>query len=170
MLIDRKATHKVVRQIVIRVTANRALHEDLTQEAIIHLWLRETERPGQKECWYFQSCRFFLQNFLRSGRSVDSARRHQALLPLDEAFERADGSYDGAISGASVPALVSARETNDLLTRWLTTRERQILDLLEQGHSAREIAAKLDTSHTSVIRCRQRIAALAIKLGINPLP
>ena len=168
MLIDQKETHKVVRRIVIKVTANRASHEDLTQEAIIHLWLRETKRPGQKESWYFQSCRFFLQKFLPSGQCVDSTRRHQLLPPLGEAFERADASEDESMSGTSVRALVSARETADLLTKWLTLPERRILGLLEQGHSVREIARRLDISHTSVVRCRKRISALAIKLGINP--
>ena len=169
MLIERKETQKVVRQIVIKVTANRALHDDLMQEAIIHLWLREIECPGQTESWYFQSCRFHLQNFLRAGRSVDSNRRRPTLLPLDGAFERTDTSDDESISGASVPGLVSARETTGLLTKWLTLHERQLLSMLEQGHSVREVATKLDMSHTSVIRCRKRIAALAAKLGIDPV-
>ena len=167
MLIDQLKARKVVRKIVFKVTANRALRDDLTQEAIIHLWLRETECPGHTESWYFQSCRFYVQNFLRAGRSVDSIRR-SPLLPLEEVFERIDASDDGAVSGDSVPALVSARETNELLARWMTVSERQILGLLEQGHSVRAIADRLGISHTSVIRSRKRIAALALRLGINP--
>ncbi|TAL06942.1 MAG: sigma-70 family RNA polymerase sigma factor [Verrucomicrobia bacterium] len=169
MLIDQKETHEVVRRIVVKVTADRALHDDLTQEAIIHLWLREQQCPGQTESWYFQSCRYFLLNYLRSGRSVDSTRRHKSIRPLAEAFEHPDASDDASVSGRSVPGLVSARETTDLLTRWLTPGERQILGLLEQGFSVREIAAKLDISHTSVIRYRKRIATLAAKLGIDPV-
>jgi RNA polymerase sigma factor (sigma-70 family) len=168
MLIDQKEAHKVVRQIVFKMTSNQALHDDLTQEAIIHLWLREMECPGQTKSWYFQSCSFHLRNYLRSGRSVDSNRRSQALLPLDVTTEHADLSDDGYVFGDSVQSLVSARETNDLLDKWMTLPERQILGMLEQGYSVREIAAKLDISHTSVIRYRKRISALASKLGINP--
>jgi RNA polymerase sigma factor (sigma-70 family) len=167
MLIDQQETRKVIRQIVFKVTANRALRDDLTQEAIIHLWLRETECPGQTESWYLQSCRFYVQNLLRAGRSVDSIRR-RPLPPLDEVFELIDASDDGAVSGDSVPALVSARETNELLARWMTASESQVLSLLEQGHSVRAIADRLGISHTSVTRSRKRIAALAIRLGINP--
>ncbi len=169
MLIDQKETHEVVRRIVLKVTRDRALQEDLTQEAIIHLWLREKEHPGQTLSWYFQSCHFFLQNFLRSGRSVDSTKRHQSLCPLAEASERADTSDDESASGGSVRALVSARDSADVLVRWLTPPERNVLSLLEQGYSVREIGAKLDISHTSVIRYRRKIAALASKLGIDPM-
>jgi DNA-directed RNA polymerase specialized sigma24 family protein len=72
MLIDQRETWEGLRQIVFKVTPDRALHEDLIQEAFVHLWLREKQCPGQTRSWYFQSCRFFLQNYLRNGRSVDS--------------------------------------------------------------------------------------------------
>src|SRR5438132_14302530 len=75
MLIYQKQTREVLRQIVFKITSNRSLHDDLAQEALIHLWRREQERPGQTQSWYFQSCRFFLQNHMRNGRSVDSGRR-----------------------------------------------------------------------------------------------
>lgn len=169
MLIDQKETRELVRRIVVKVSADAALYDDLTQEAIIHLWLREKQCPGQTQSWYFQSCRFFLQNYLRAGRSVDSTRRQKTLRPLAEATEHPDASDDESASGRSVRALVSAKEAADLLTRWLTRPECRVLDLLEQGYSVREIAAKLDISHTTVVRCRKRIAALASKLGINPL-
>jgi DNA-directed RNA polymerase specialized sigma24 family protein len=141
------------------------LQEDLTQEAFIHLWMREQQRPDQPQSWYFQSCRFFLQNYLRNGRSVHSNRHHQTLCST------IDGSSAGEpLSGDSVPAQVSAREIISLLAMWLTPLERQLLNCLAEGFGLREIAARLKLSHTSVIRCRRRIAALAVKLGIEPLP
>ena len=168
MLIDQQETHEVVRQIVFKITSNRALHEDLAQEAIIHLWLRESEYPGQTVSWYFQSCRFHLQNYLRNGRSVDSTKRHGDLCSLAEAHESPGTTADESVSGGSLRSLVSAREAARLLRQWLTPSEREILGFLAEGFSIREIAAKLGTSHTSVIRSRRRIAALAAKLGIQP--
>jgi DNA-directed RNA polymerase specialized sigma24 family protein len=170
MLIDQRETRTAVRQIVFRLTIDRALQEDLTQEAFIHLWLREQQRPDQSQSWYFQSCRFFLQNYLRNGRSVHSNRHHQALCSTTTT-----AGYDG-ISGSeplsddSVRAQVSAREIISLLATWLTPLERQLLNCLAEGFGLRESAARLKLSHTWVIRCRRRIAALAVKLGIEPLP
>src|SRR5437667_3517932 len=74
MLVTQNQTRQVLRQIVFKLTPDLALRQDLTQEALLHLWLREQQCPGQSHSWYFQSCRFFLQNFMRNGRSVDSAR------------------------------------------------------------------------------------------------
>ena len=170
MLVHQKETGAVLRQIVFKVTTNRALHDDLTQEVLIHLWLRETQCPGQTQSWYLQSCRFFLQNHLRTGRSVDSNRHQQALCSSAAGDYCAEASADESISGGSVPALVSAREIISLLAKWLTPLERQLLDCLAEGFGVREIAARLHLSHTSVIRCRRRIAVLALRLGIEPLP
>src|SRR5437899_3102343 len=58
-----------------RMTPNLALRQDLLQEALIHLWLTETRRPGQTKSWYLQSTRFHLQHHLASGCSVDSTKR-----------------------------------------------------------------------------------------------
>ena len=170
MLIDQRETRTTVRQIVFRLTIDRALQEDLTQEAFIHLWLREQQRPDQPQSWYFQSCRFFLQNYLRNGRSVHSNRHRQALCLPAATDEWAGASADESLDGDSVPALVSAREIITLLAMWLTPLERQLLNCLAEGFGLREIAARLKLSHTSVIRSRRRIAALAVKLGIEPLP
>src|SRR6185436_4097236 len=67
-----------------RMTPNAALQEDMLQEAMVHLWLTETRRPGQTRSWYLQSCRFHLQHYLNCGRSIDSAKRWRDQLPLDE--------------------------------------------------------------------------------------
>ena len=171
MLVHQKKTGDVLRQIVFKVTANRACHDDLTQEVLIHLWLRETQCPGQTESWYLQSCRFFLQNHLRNGRSVDSHRHHHSRRPTTAVVdESVEDSADESVAGGSVPALVGAREIVSLLDAWLTPLERQILTCLAEGFGVREIAARFDLSHTSVIRHRRRIAALALTLGIEPLP
>jgi DNA-directed RNA polymerase specialized sigma24 family protein len=170
MLVDQKETREVVRQIVFKLTPHRGLHDDLAQEAIIHLWLRESQCPGQTESWYLQSCRFHLQNLLRLGRSVDATKHHGSLRPLSDAFEQPGNSADESAGGSSVPALVSAREALALLSRWLTPTEKRVLDFLMEGFSVRDVAARLGMSHTSVIRHRRQIARLAVKFGIEPVP
>src|SRR5205085_1281 len=108
-MIKQNGTREVLRKIIFKLTRDRALHDDLTQEALVHLWLREQQRPGQTQSWYLQSCRLFLQNFMRSGRSVDSKRRdNQAFANLDDYAEpKTDGE---SVSCGSVVALVSTRE------------------------------------------------------------
>ena len=47
--------------------------------------------------------------------------------------------------------------------------DREILEALAAGLGVREVGERLKISHQSVIRGRERIAALAIKLGVVPL-
>ena len=169
MLVNQNETHEALRQIVFRLTPDQSWHEDLTQEALLHLWLRETERPGQTESWYFQSCRFFLRNYMRSGRSVHSARHHKNLCLAAEAEEYLE-TFTHEESVGSVLALVSAREIVSLLSEWLTPFERKILSCLADGFGVREIATHLRVSHTSVVKHRRKIASLALRLGVEPPP
>ena len=57
MLFEQRRTLGLLRGMVRRLTAERPLQEDLVQEAVIHLWLREQKHPGQSQSWYIQSCR-----------------------------------------------------------------------------------------------------------------
>src|SRR5258706_5263057 len=140
MLVNQNETRRILRQIVFKVTANRGLHEDLTQEALLHLWLREKQCPGQTQSWYFQSCRFFLQNYLRNGRSVDSTKHCTRLFSPAQSDLCGGASSDESVSGHSVLALVSAREMVWLLAKWLTPLERKVLSCLAEGFGARQIA------------------------------
>jgi DNA-directed RNA polymerase specialized sigma24 family protein len=171
MLVYQKETRAVVRRIVFKLTGDHALQDDLIQEALLHLWLREQQCPGQSQSWYLQSCRFFLQNFMRNGRSVDSAKHFRSVCisdELDESMEKSDA--DGSLNHGSVQALVSTREILALLSKWLTPIERLILACLADGLGVRDISSRLNISHTSVIRYRRRIASLALKFGVEPLP
>src|SRR6185369_17258702 len=51
------------------------------------------------------------------------------------------------------------------LSKWLTPRERVILDCLADGLSAREIARKLHITHPTAVKSRRKIARLVIDLG-----
>jgi DNA-directed RNA polymerase specialized sigma24 family protein len=158
------ALRESLMQLVNRVTRDAALRQDLMQEALLHLWLIETKRPGQTLSWYLQSCRFHLQHYLASGKSVDSGKRREGKLQFAFDSETGEGVPEQSDSGNSVITSVSARELIFLLSRQLRPQEKAVLDCLADGWGAREIGRKLKISHTMVIRYRRRIATLLKRL------
>ncbi len=169
MLIDDARTRELLARIVYRLSSDPAVREDLMQEALVHLWLLEERRPGQRQSWYLQSCKFHLQNYLSAGRSVDSPKRRAGKTAYDDdevdALSRNESDGENAVF-----AQVSARDIFSLLCGRLTPFEQAILNHLAEGLGAREIAERMDVTHPTVIKYRRRIAALAIRLGIPPLP
>jgi RNA polymerase sigma factor (sigma-70 family) len=153
-------------QVIRGMTNNAALREDLLQEAMVHLWLTETRRPGQTRSWYLQSCRFHLQHYLNSGRSIDSAKRWRDQLPLMEHSAEEESGGEVGDSGNSVLTSVSAREIMSLLAPLLTPQEQAVLNCLADGLGPREIGRKMNLSHTMVIRHRRKIAELFSKLDL----
>jgi len=170
MLIDQNDTLKTLRQIVVGLTADGALQDDLTQEALIHLWLREQQCPGQTQSWYFQSCRFHLRTHLCQGRSIDSIKHRTQRCVSVETVGQSDGPSPDLQRAESPRASVSAREIFGLLSERLRPAELAVLRFLAGGHSVRDIARKLKVSHQAVSKHRQAIAALAVQLGILPMP
>src|SRR5258707_8576164 len=72
MFYEKEEVCELLRSMVRHITGNVTLGEDLFQEAVIHLWQKETKRPGQSQSWYVQNCRFHLFDFLRHGYTADS--------------------------------------------------------------------------------------------------
>src|SRR5262245_40962515 len=75
MAVEDRRTLDQLRRIVSRIRSDPALHSDLMQEGLIHLWRIQERRPGQTRSWYLQNCRFHLLHYLMEGRSVDSLKR-----------------------------------------------------------------------------------------------
>ncbi len=165
MMIDDPVVWRAVRGIVQRLTADAALHEDLMQEALAQLWHLEEERPGQRQCWYLQGCRFYLQNLLRAGRSMDATKHRWAQMFAAISEDSSEAGSPQANEG--LLEAISARDLISVLSEWLTPKEKDALLCLADGLSAREIAKRLNISHTLVNRHRRRIAAVALKLGIG---
>jgi len=151
-----------------RFTANVALRQDLLQEAMVHLWLTETRRPGQTRSWYLQSCRFHLHHYLNSGRSIDSAKRWRDQLPLDDNPSGIECATEPGDAGNSVLTSVSAREIVSLLAPLLSRQEQSVLAGLADGLGPRELGRRLKLSHAMVIRHRRKIAKLVTKLELPP--
>jgi RNA polymerase sigma factor (sigma-70 family) len=170
MLFDRLEIRESVRIMARQLAIDPALRDDLVQEALIHLWLREESCPGQSPSWYLQSCRFHLRNYLRGGRSVDSPRHFRVrCLTLNADGEQIDSLHD-SVSGTSILDQICAREMCRMLSQRLTPLERQVLACMTDGLGMRETAQRLGVSHTHVIQQRRRIASLARRLGILPPP
>ena len=167
MLALRRSTQKRLASLVNGLTKDRFLREDLMQEALIHFWKTERDRPGQTLSWYLQSCAFHLRHFLAAGRSVDSSKRRGSLIELADGEDLAE-LLPSTSPDNSVRAQVQTREILQLLSRSLTPREDTVLQCLCEGLGPRDIARRLKLSHPVAIKCRRKIAALALRLGISP--
>ena len=108
MSIDDLKTVERLSKIVIRMTSNPALREDLMQEALIHLWQIQEQRPGQAESWYLQNCRYHLQHYLASGRSVDSPKRSSSQVHPPDNSEDAAELFDLLTDLAPHDAILAA--------------------------------------------------------------
>ncbi len=167
-------TASTLLRVVAALTPDRFLQEDLLQEAVIHLWQLCNQRPGQSPSWYFKSCQLYLLNLLRKGRSIDSFKHHQSRVRLVD--PAADDSTESGLneladhsgSEESVFAQVCARDILSSLYQWLDAPDRLILDHLADGLSAREIAFRLQLSHTTVLKRQRKIASVAVSLGFVP--
>jgi len=166
MFVDELSTRESLVRMVRRMTANLALREDLLQEALIHLWLTETRRPGQTKSWYLQSCKYHLLHYLASGRSVDSGKRRAGQLQTAGDFDEWDAVPEEADSGNSVLTWVCARDIISLLSRQLLPHEKAVLHCFADGLGPREIGRKLKMSHTMVIKHRRKIALLFHRLEL----
>ena len=167
MLVLNPATTIRLGKVVNGITGDPFLREDLMQEALSHFWKTERKRPGQTLSWYLQSCSFHLRHCLASGRSVDSSKRRGLQIDLPEDEDPNDPRIWQQAEN-SVLAQVQAREIIRLLGRCLTSREQAVLYCLDEGLGPREIGRRLKISHPTVIKCRRKIAAMAIRLGIDP--
>lgn len=168
MLIDDARTRELLSRIVFRLSSDAAVRDDLMQEALVHLWLLEERRPGQRQSWYLQSCKFHLQNYIVAGRSVDSFKRNAGRITFGEGEQDKFLSHDR--QDEAVVDQVCARDVFALLCGRLTPFEQSILNYLAEGLGAREIALRLQVTHPTIMKYRKRIAALAIRLGIPPYP
>jgi RNA polymerase sigma factor (sigma-70 family) len=170
MFVDEISARDSLGRMVRKVTANRALREDLLQEGLVHLWITEIGRPGQTRSWYLQSCKYHLLHYLAAGRSVDSGKRRNGQMRLEEIPE-SPGEFGEEIDpGESVFASVSARDIITLLSPLLNRQEQSVLECFADGLRLREIGRRLNMSHTMVIRHRRKIASLLTRLEKPRMP
>jgi DNA-directed RNA polymerase specialized sigma24 family protein len=161
-------TPRQVRDLVRAEVHDVSLHEDFLQDALIHFWKSESQKPGQTPSWYLKSCWFHIQDRLVAGRSIDSFKRRHLQCPIPEESEDSELEEFGDFSSeANVVQNVAARDALEQLLRRLGPEDNAVLALLDQGYTICQIARRLCVSHPHVIRSRHRIAAMAIRIGFS---
>jgi RNA polymerase sigma factor (sigma-70 family) len=168
MIFENDHAQTMLRRLAARVTRDKASREDLTQEAMIHLWQQELRCPEQSESWYIQSCLFHLRNYVQRGRSLDSPRRRRARGSLTAFSPPADSTEVHLERDESPLPTVCANDMLALLLPKLKAREREVLCCLAEGMELGDIARKLRVSRQAVGKQRRKIALVATKLGITP--
>jgi len=138
------------------------------QECLIRLWKLESEEPGRTRSWYLQNCRFHLQHWLASGKSLDSFKRARgdnrvAIELWDEELAAGGDPVAGELMEA-----VSARDIVSTLACHLKPCESALLGGLADGLVLNDIANQLNLSYPTALKYRRRIAAMTVKLGIPP--
>jgi len=165
MLINNASFRDQVRKIVNGFTKNTALQDDLLQEAMIHAWKVETEKPDRTRSWYLQSCRFHLQHWLALGRSVDSMKREtiEATVLIDELELHEYHTNGECFESVSFHDLVLTLSTR------LRPAEKGILQGLADGMRLREVARKMGLSYPTALKYRRKIADLVSRLELSPV-
>ena len=168
MLVNDFRTVAKLRGIVDGMVCDASERDDLLQEALVHLWVTQSRRPGQTTSWYLQSCRFHLQHYLARGRSVDSKKRGgnrsdvfatEDPLGLDE--QAIAGCYDHAIQS-------SVDDDIRVLSARLPSADQKMLGYLLDGLTLREAATQLGISFPTALKRRRRMAELFKRLDHPP--
>ena len=125
----------IVQSIILRIVRDRAVAEDLTQEAFLKVWNRSDqlhEREGSLGPWILMIGRNTAIDYLRS-KEGKSERRRTAIL--DEISTK--GNVVGELMGEELSSLSQA-------VGRLSPKQREIVDLaFYQGMSHSEIALHL---------------------------
>ena len=147
------------------------LQDDLEQEASLHLWLQQQRSPGHTLSWYVQSCRFHIQDFLRSGKSMDSIKRRAKSAQIahhsPEGTEDIATEHDVLRTPHDPLSSICARDIFQQLSTRIAPIQKAVFIHLIYGHSVREIARELEISHQAITYHRRKIVAAAIGLGIS---
>src|SRR5438552_2817604 len=143
-----------LRKIVAGLSLDPVLQQDMLQECLVCLWRVESEKPGRTRSWYLQNCRFHVQHWLASGRSVDSPKRARGdkLISLDAGDTEA--ALDDHHTNGELFDTVSFQDLLATLASRLTPDERTVLRGLADGLVLREIALKSGLSYPTALKYR----------------
>ena len=145
------------------------MQADMMQECLFHLWRTEREKPNQTRSWYLQSCRFHVQHWLASGRSLDHPKRGRGASEILDGDDEHPALSEYHTDGQFFEG-VCFRDTLSTLNRRLGKRQRAVLNGLVDGQTMSEIASSANLSYPTVLKYRTVIADLTAKLGIVSNP
>jgi DNA-directed RNA polymerase specialized sigma24 family protein len=151
-----------------RLAAAADQHDDLAQDAFLHLWLTEIQFPDRPLNWYYRACHFHIRHQLGRGRSLDSfKRRHLRCATEPSPFETEPTDKEVAVVHETPLHYSCARDLLEQLASRLEHPARTVLGLLVAEYGVREIAELVGLSPAMVVRHRQCIAETAGRLGVH---
>lgn len=131
--------------------------DDLYQEALLHLW--NTYAAGtiedKTDSYILQGCYYYLKNYLRKVResaivvSLNDLPGEDNMLPGEMLPSEGTMSFEYLESKLHTEAAIKKS--------CLNVREGEILSLLMEGSTVREIGSRLGISHVMVIKIKNRI-------------
>lgn len=131
--------------------------EDLYQEAVTHLWQRFNQGElGDKNTSYIvKGCYFHLKNYQRT--ALEKFNLLEEPEENEEGEER-PGALDLFADSENPRERINANLFIwDLKNNGLTKREKEVIDLMLQGLTVREIASCIGVSHVRVVALTKQI-------------
>ncbi|OIP38755.1 hypothetical protein AUJ95_06375 [Candidatus Desantisbacteria bacterium CG2_30_40_21] len=140
------------------IIPSRAIgQDDLYQEMLYHLWERwkQGEFEDKNDGYIRGSCYFHLKNYLR--RYTEKVN----LISLDEPFGEEGTTIKDIIPDHAAPFDVRVDDAlfiQQMKAKELTRREKDVIELLAQGDTLRDIGKRLGISHVRVLKIRENIS------------
>ncbi|HWX21174.1 MAG TPA: hypothetical protein VN578_14840 [Candidatus Binatia bacterium] len=166
MLSENRQFQAKLAGVVRKVTSDAGLHDELVQVAMAWVSRLEVKNPGQKQSWYVKACDFYVHDYLGQGRSLDAPKRRCLGCPIEVMLGDGDCPVEGCLIAEGDPFQeASMADLVEALKKRLGIPERQVLLLLVEGYSDRQIGRKVGGSHTTVKHRREKIATVARRIG-----
>lgn len=156
----KRITHKLN-----KLNGHRPLldEEDLFQEALLHLWVnfKAGTLLDKTDSYILQGCYFHLRNYLRKNQnkaellSLYNPINEEGATLIELLEEQEIFLRDSASSDSSLQAKLFVETL--LQENVLTKREKEVLSLLLEGLTVREIGKRLGISHVRVVKLKNKI-------------
>lgn len=153
-----KRLSPVLKRITKRLNGHHAYfdEEDLYQEALAHLWgaFRKGSIDDKTDSYILQGCYYHLKNHLRK------VRENAVFVSLNEPAGEDGISWEELIASdesSSFSRLEDKLKFQAITDACGSDRDRQVLKLLMEDMSVREVGARLGISHVMVLKIRNRI-------------
>ncbi|HNT42970.1 MAG TPA: sigma-70 family RNA polymerase sigma factor [Syntrophorhabdaceae bacterium] len=153
-----KRLSPVLKRITKRLNGHHAYfdEEDLYQEALTHLWgaFRKGSIDDKTDSYILQGCYYHLKNHLRK------VRENAVFVSLSEPAGEDGISWEEMIASdesSSFARLEDKLKFQSITDACSSDRDRQVLTLLMEDLSVREVGTRLGISHVMVLKIRNRI-------------
>jgi len=130
--------------------------DDLYQEMCIHLWnnFKGGAPDGINEAYIVRGCEFHLLNYLRK------EREKATIVSLEEPINEEGNTLEDILQGRgeALDNCIDRELTlEDIRNNGLSKREEDVLSLLMESYTVREIGVRLGISHVMVVKLKKRI-------------